>query len=117
MKRNNKKRLILARDKNLKAQIGTECKCPSCYTRFIKESYQQVFCKSKPKTQCKDFYWNNVTPNKRCNTTRISPANAAYRQNVISQRCRSDIFNEDTDDDDIGHYDEGDDEYWKNKDY
>ena len=63
---------------NKEAKVGTECTCPSCNTKFIKGNYQQAFCKSKSGTICKDKYWNTVTPEKRCNTTRISPASAAY---------------------------------------
>ena len=60
------------------AGVGEECVCPSCGTRFIKASYQQAFCKSRGGTKCKDMYWNTVTPQKRCNTTRISPASAMW---------------------------------------
>lgn len=60
------------------AKVGETCVCPSCRTEFVKKNYQQVFCKSKTGTACKDFYWNNVTPGKRNNTTRISPANARF---------------------------------------
>jgi ribosomal protein S27AE len=63
---------------NKEAKVGEECVCPSCGTTFIKEHYQQAFCKSKGGTQCKDKYWNTVTPGKRNNTTRISPASAAF---------------------------------------
>ena len=63
---------------NKEAKVGTECICPSCGTKFIKKSYQQVFCKSKGGTICKDKYWNTVTPTKRNNTTRISPASERY---------------------------------------
>ena len=62
------------------AKVGEICICPSCNTEFIKEHYQQAFCKTKPKTVCKDKYWNTVTPHKRNNTTRISPANARWRE-------------------------------------
>lgn len=65
-------------NKNKSAKIGQECNCPSCGSKFIKSNYQQSFCKSKPKTQCKDKYWNTVDPKKRNNTTRISPAIARY---------------------------------------
>ena len=58
------------------AKVGSTCKCPSCGTDFIKTNYQQAFCKSKKGTVCKDKYWNTITPEKRNNTTRISPANA-----------------------------------------
>jgi len=63
---------------NKSAKVGETCLCPSCCSEFIKTSYQQAFCKTKGGTKCKDRYWNTVTPNKRNNTTRISPASAAY---------------------------------------
>ena len=47
------------------AKVGDEVCCPSCKTKFVKSSYQQVFCKTKGGTKCKDYYWNNVTPEKR----------------------------------------------------
>jgi hypothetical protein len=65
-------------NKSKSAKVGEECICPSCGAKFIKENYQQAFCKSKTGTKCKDKYWNTVTPQKRCNTTRISPASAAF---------------------------------------
>jgi hypothetical protein len=70
---------------NKKAKVGDECICPSCNTKFIKLSYQQAFCKTKPGTKCKDKYWNSVTPTKRNNTTRISPANANYYASMIAK--------------------------------
>ena len=66
---------------NKSAKVGDECTCPSCKSVFIKEHYQQAFCKSKGKTKCKDKYWNTVTPSKRNNTTRISPASARWSAN------------------------------------
>jgi hypothetical protein len=63
---------------NKNAKVGDNCVCPSCNNEFIKIYYHQAFCKSKPGTFCKDKYWNTVTPSKRCNTTRISPASAAW---------------------------------------
>lgn len=65
--------------------VGSECICPSCGVKFIKGSYQQVFCKSQPKTVCKDKYWNRVDPSKRNNTTRISPASQDWIDNKIIQ--------------------------------
>jgi hypothetical protein len=65
---------------NKETKVGEMCVCPSCGTKFKKTNYQQAFCKSKPKTQCKDKYWNTVTPQKRNNTTRISPASARFLQ-------------------------------------
>ena len=60
------------------AKVGSNCKCPSCGTEFVKTNYQQAFCKSKNGTVCKDKYWNTVIPEKRNNTTRISPASANF---------------------------------------
>ena len=63
---------------NKDAKVGDICYCPSCGQQFRKEHYQQAFCKTKSGTKCKDKYWNTVTPHKRNNTTRISPASAAF---------------------------------------
>jgi len=79
----NKKKLIVARQACIDAKVGEEIVCPSCSTKHIKKSYQSVFCKTFKGTRCKDNYWNNVDQSKRCNTTRISPANAAYHADVI----------------------------------
>lgn len=73
-------------NQNKTAKIGSECKCPSCGTKFIKLNYQQAFCKNKPKTQCKDKYWNTVDPKKRNNTTRISPASARWLSSKQRER-------------------------------
>lgn len=62
------------------AKVGDKCICPSCNTHFVKTHYAQAFCKSKSGTKCKDKYWNTVDPKKRNNTTRISPASAAYME-------------------------------------
>lgn len=80
---NNKKLLKAAYDAAKAAPMQSNIICPSCGTVHVKTNYQSVFCKSKGGTVCKDNYWNNVTPTKRNNTTRISPANAAYKANVI----------------------------------
>lgn len=77
-----KNRYLLSKN----AKVGDTVICPSCGTEFKKTSYQQAFCKSKPGTECKDYYWNNVTPGKRNNTTRISPANAAYMAKMERHR-------------------------------
>ena len=79
------------------AKVGTTIKCPSCKTMFVKTNYQQAFCKTQGGTVCKDNYWNNVTPTKRNNTTRISPANAAFMERMEVRRDRMD--DEDFDDD------------------
>lgn len=78
------------------AKVGEECFCPSCNTKFTKESYQQTFCKTKGGTVCKDKYWNTVTPSKRNNTTRISPANAAFKESergklIINQKLWGEV--------------------------
>lgn len=56
------------------AKVGETVRCPSCLVPFEKTNYQQAFCKFLDGTVCKDNYWNNVTPTKRNNKTRISPA-------------------------------------------
>lgn len=63
------------------SKVGAECICPSCNSVFIKEHHQQAFCKAKGGTICKDYYWNNVTPTKRNNKTRISPASQRWLDN------------------------------------
>jgi hypothetical protein len=68
------------------AKVGDEVICPSCKTIFIKTNYQQAFCKTHIGTKCKDYYWNNVTPSKRNNTTRISPANATWQAKQLRER-------------------------------
>ena len=65
-------------EKSKSAKVGLTCKCPSCATDFEKTNYQQAFCNSKKGTKCKDKYWNTVIPEKRNNTTRISPASASW---------------------------------------
>lgn len=77
---------------NKSANVGDKCVCPSCSTEFTKDNYQQAFCKSKQGTKCKDKYWNTVTPNKRNNTTRISPASRrwlAKQHNAYINSCIS----------------------------
>ena len=59
-------------------KVGETAICPSCGTEFVKSNYQQAFCKSKVGTVCKDKYWNTVTPTKRNNNTRISPASRRW---------------------------------------
>ena len=75
------------------AKVGDKCICPSCGSSFTKTNYQQAFCKTKKGTVCKDKYWNMVIPNKRNNTTRISPANR--RWTAEQERIRERDFNPD----------------------
>ena len=76
-----------------KAKVGEEVICPSCGTHFVKKYYHQAFCQTKGGTTCKDYYWNNVTPNKRNNTTRISPASAAWLATQEMKR-ENDIYSD-----------------------
>lgn len=69
-----KQKYDIAKSKN----IGENANCPCCGKQFVKKTKQQAFCGSKENTKCKDKYWNTVTPNKRNNKTRISPASAKY---------------------------------------
>lgn len=92
------------------AKVGDFVQCPACGRRFEKKSYNQVFCsnaKTKLSNNCKDRYWNTVDPKKRNNTTRISPANAAWsaRQSVLREERTY-----------YENYDPGDSEYWDNSD-
>lgn len=74
------------------SKVGDSCICPSCGKEFTKEHYQQVFCKSKGGTICKDKYWNTVTPEKRCNTSRISPASKAFMESDKGKRIINQKF-------------------------
>jgi hypothetical protein len=90
-------------NKSKSAKVGESCICPSCGTEFIKTNYQQAFCKAKGGTICKDKYWNTIIPTKRCNTTRISPANTRYYATKIAP-----FYNDnDYDDDSEPDYDDG----------
>ncbi len=80
---------------NKKAKVGETINCasPVCNTQFTKTHYAQAFCKSQSGTKCKDAYWNRVTPTKRNNTTRISPASRAWM--AKQERIREERFNPD----------------------
>ncbi len=67
-----KDKLNSVRDRNREAKVGESLVCPSCGTGFKKRSYQQVFCKSKTGTKCKDRFWNTVDESKRNNQDRLS---------------------------------------------
>jgi hypothetical protein len=82
---------------NKNAKVGELLYCPSCGHPFIKEHYQQAFCKTKGGTICKDKYWNWIDPKKRNNTTRISPANASYYERIIRPRMEAALNNFDDD--------------------
>lgn len=79
----NKSKLIKLYEACKIAKIGDSISCPSCNTLHVKKAYNSIFCKTHGKRVCNDNYWNNVTPTKRNNTTRISPANARYYNHVI----------------------------------
>ncbi len=64
------------------AKTGSEIRCPSCLSMHTKKAYNTTFDSKK----CKDNYWNNVTPTKRNNTTRISPASKAHMAMVNTLR-------------------------------
>ena len=78
-----------------KVKVGDQAKCPYCETVFTKTNYQQAFCKTRVGTVCKDGYWNHVVPSKRNNTTRISPANAAFKRDVIDRKKEESEFYDD----------------------
>lgn len=80
--------------KNLKAKyeinksksIGEEISCTMCNKKFVKKTKQQAFCGGRGDTKCKDKFWNTVTPNKKKNTTRISPASQRWLDTQRSER-------------------------------
>lgn len=76
------------------AKVGDTIKCPGCCNEYVKQSYQQKFCKKRGGTKCKDKYWNTVTPNKKNNTTRISPASAAWMAEQEDRRERQGYYDE-----------------------
>lgn len=53
-------------------KVGNIIICPSCGISEIKKHYNQAFCRSKEKTSCKDYYWNNIDERKRNNIDRPS---------------------------------------------
>lgn len=77
---NSAKKLKVRYQKAKDVKVGGVINCTSCGYLFVKTNYQQAFCTIRGGSVCKDHYWNNVTPTKRNNTTRISPANAAYME-------------------------------------
>ena len=103
----NRKKLIEAKALCNDAKVGEEITCPSCGSTHVKKSYQSVFCKTKGGTKCKDNFWNNVDPSKRCNTTRMSPASASW---MAEQKEMRESYG-------VEDYDPGDSEYWDNKDF
>ena len=56
------------------SKVGARIHCPGCGRELVKKSYQHKF----HGTKCKDRYWNTIDSRKRNNTTRISPASAAW---------------------------------------
>ena len=86
MNKQNIQYMKVVYESNKKASVGATCQCPSCGTAFEKINQQQAFCKTKGKRVCNDKYWNNVTPTKRNNTTRISPASRAWLNDTTRVR-------------------------------
>lgn len=87
--KDTKMNMIEAYKKARKAMVGESVICPSCGKTFVKKTHTQIFCsnaRTKRFNNCKDKYWNTIDPKKRNNTTRISPANRAYYENVILPR-------------------------------
>lgn len=78
---------------NKSKAIGEEISCAVCNKVFKKKTKQQAFCGGRGDTKCKDKYWNTVTPNKKNNKTRISPASARWLEN--NREHRGSNFNPD----------------------
>lgn len=49
------------------ANVGEQCKCPTCGSTFTKRTNRQAFCGTRGGTKCKDGYWNLVDERKRNN--------------------------------------------------
>lgn len=80
------KKLKAKYELNKSKSIGEEISCTMCNKVFVKKTKQQAFCGGRWDTRCKDKFWNTVTPNKRNNTTRISPASARWLDKQQEQR-------------------------------
>lgn len=55
-----------------RAKTGDKIVCPWCGKTHAKTTYHKVFCsnqKTKGRRNCKDMFWNNVDPEKRCRHT------------------------------------------------
>jgi hypothetical protein len=51
-------------DKACKALVNSRITCPVCRRAFQKKHYQQKFCTSKGRGNCKDKYWNTINMNR-----------------------------------------------------
>ena len=47
------------------AKVGDKIMCAVCGKIFVKKTYNQAFCRSKGKANCKDRYWNTVSTTRR----------------------------------------------------
>lgn len=47
-------------DKAKAARTGERIRCPGCRKTIRKRSYQQKFCRSRGRGNCKDYYHNSV---------------------------------------------------------
>lgn len=99
MKANKINNLKLVYKASTEAKTGSTIVCPGCLKQHVKTYYNTVFCKTKGKTVCKDKYWNTVTPTKRNNTTRISPASFAFLNSAQRIADREDILERELNDD------------------
>lgn len=70
-------------NKNKDEKIKMVCICPSCGSKFTKNTKAQVFCRTQSGSKCRDKYWNTVDPTKRNNRTRISPQREIFLQKVV----------------------------------
>jgi hypothetical protein len=68
------------------SSTGSVHKCPSCGVSVVKSTYNKIFCsngRTKGKSNCKDWFWNIVDPNKRC---RLTP----HFYNVVLEKYATD---------------------------
>ena len=45
--------------------VGEVIACPVCSKAIVKTTYHKAFCTNKGKHNCKDVFWNTITPERR----------------------------------------------------
>lgn len=70
MKSIHEMKVLYNRAKN--GSIGDIIICPFCGKPHTKTTYHKIFCsnaKTRVRRNCKDMFWNNIDPEKRCRNT------------------------------------------------
>lgn len=66
------------REINRQAKVGEIIICPHCGERFVKSTYQQVFCCN----ECKEGYWNCHKPNRHYDKDYYSQYNMQHTKRL-----------------------------------